>query len=73
MDMSYEKILRDAESLSRVDQLRLISELAEYLRTHPADEPRTSIMELEGLGKKSGKEWMLNNMLTVNVNHGIVT
>ncbi len=52
MEISYEKILHDAASLSRVDQLRLISELAEYLRTHPVDEPRNSIMELQGLGKE---------------------
>jgi len=40
------------ESLSRVEQLRLISELAEYLRVHTTPEKRTSILELQGLGKE---------------------
>jgi hypothetical protein len=49
MPLPYEDILRNAESLSRVDQLR---ELAEYLRTHSATETQTSILELRGLGKE---------------------
>jgi hypothetical protein len=52
MPISYETILRSVESLSRAEQLRLISELAEYLRTHVAPEARTSILELQGLGKE---------------------
>jgi hypothetical protein len=49
---SYDNILRSVESLSRVEQLRLISELAEYLRVHTTPEKRTSILELQGLGKE---------------------
>ena len=49
---SYDNILRDAESLSRVEQLRLISELADHLRVHTAPEKRNSILELQGLGKE---------------------
>jgi len=47
----YESILRSVESLSRPEQLRLISDLAEYLRAHAEPETRTSILELQGLGK----------------------
>jgi hypothetical protein len=40
------------ESLSRGEQLRLISELAEYLRVEVTPEARTSILDLQGLGKE---------------------
>jgi len=52
MATSYEPILRDAESLGRADQLRLLSRLAEYLRLHAAPEVPTIILELQGLGKE---------------------
>lgn len=52
METSYENVLRNVESLSRAEQLRLISELAEYLRTHGTTEARSSILELQGLGKE---------------------
>jgi hypothetical protein len=52
MLLRYEDILRSVESLSRGDQLRLMSELAAYLRIHAAPESRTSILELQGLGKE---------------------
>jgi hypothetical protein len=52
MATAYENILRSVESLSRTDQLRLISELADYLRKHTEPETRTSILELQGLGKR---------------------
>jgi hypothetical protein len=52
MAAAYENILRNVESLSRADQLRLISELADYLRIHTAPETHTSILELQGLGKE---------------------
>lgn len=52
MATSYENVLRNVESLSRAEQLRLLSELAEYLRKHGAPEARTSILELQGLGKE---------------------
>ena len=51
MPVPYENILRSVESLSRPEQLRLISDLAEYLRAQTAAETRTSILELQGLGK----------------------
>jgi hypothetical protein len=51
MATAYENILRNVESLSRTEQLRLISELAEYLRIHAALETQTSILELQGMGK----------------------
>jgi hypothetical protein len=52
METSYDNILKSAESLSRAEQLRLLSELAEYLRAHVPSEGRTSILELQGLGKE---------------------
>lgn len=52
MAISYEHILRNVECLSRAEQLRLISEVAEYLRLESAPEARTSILELQGLGKE---------------------
>ena len=52
MATPYENILRKVESLSREEQLRLISELAENLRMHPESEAQTSILELQGLGKE---------------------
>lgn len=51
MPTPYEEILRTVESLSRPEQLRLMSELAEYLRVHASPEPRISILELQGLGR----------------------
>jgi hypothetical protein len=52
MAASYENVLRSAESLSRMEQLRLLSDLAEYLSLHGAPETGTSILELQGLGKQ---------------------
>jgi hypothetical protein len=52
MATPYEDILRHIESLSPADQLRLISDLAERLRTQGQSKSRTSILELQGLGKE---------------------
>jgi hypothetical protein len=52
MATSYENILRHAELLSRPEQLRLLSDLAEHLRVNAAQETPTSILELQGLGKE---------------------
>jgi hypothetical protein len=52
MPIPYDDILRNVESLSRIEQLKLISELAEYLRMHAAPEARTSVLDLQGLGKE---------------------
>jgi hypothetical protein len=52
MPIPYEHVLRNVESLSRAEQLRLISELAENLRVEAAPETRTSILDLQGLGKE---------------------
>ncbi len=52
MSTDYENILRNVASLSRAEQLRLISELADYLRAHATPEARTSILDLQGLGKE---------------------
>jgi hypothetical protein len=55
MATPYEDILRHVESLSSAEQLRLISDLAEHLRTHGEPKPRTSILDLQGLGKEIWK------------------
>jgi hypothetical protein len=55
MPIPYEDILRTVESLSRTEQLRLMSELAEYLRVNSGPESRISILELQGLGKEIWK------------------
>ena len=52
MPITYEHVLRNVESLSRAEQLRLISKLAENLRVEAAPETRTSILDLQGLGKE---------------------
>ena len=52
MPLSYEHILRNVESLSRAEQLRLISDLAENLRAEAPPEVPTSILDLQGLGKE---------------------
>jgi hypothetical protein len=52
MPTAYDDILRSVEHLSRSEQLRLISDLAESLRVHSQLESHTSILELRGLGKE---------------------
>ena len=52
MPTPYEDILRTVESLSKAEQLRLISELAGHLRLDAAGVASTSILELQGLGKE---------------------
>jgi hypothetical protein len=52
MTQAYENVLQSVESLSRAEQLRLIADLAEHLRTQPAAGRRRSILELQGLGKE---------------------
>jgi hypothetical protein len=54
--VSYDNILRNVESLSRAEQLRLISDLAEHLRLQATPENRISILELQGLGKEIWKD-----------------
>lgn len=46
MEISDEDILRNVESLSQAEQLRLISEAGEYMRLQAAPEARTSILDL---------------------------
>ena len=51
MATPYENILHHVESLSRSEQLRLISDLAEHLRIQGSPRRGRSILELQGLGK----------------------
>ncbi len=51
MTKAYENILRNVESLTRVEQLRLISDVVERLRVHGGPDRRVSILALQGLGK----------------------
>ncbi len=55
MPVSYEDVLRSVEALSPTEQLRLIAEVAEYLRIHTEPESRSSILELQGMGKEIWK------------------
>lgn len=52
MTKAYENILRSVDSLNRIEQLRLITDLAERLRIEDGQAHRTSILELQGLGKE---------------------
>ena len=52
MSLAYEEILQKAGALSPDEQLRLISQLAERLQRGSSQERRTSILELQGLGKE---------------------
>ncbi len=51
-DPRYNSVKRSAQRLSRADQLRLIAELAASLQDEPAQQPRRSLLELQGLGKE---------------------
>ncbi len=52
MSVPYETILRSVTSLSREQQLQLMSDLAAYLSTQEPSASGTSILELQGLGKE---------------------
>ena len=49
---SYNKILEDAKRLDRIDQLRLLEEIAGAIRKKYAEEEKRSLLELAGLGKE---------------------
>lgn len=53
---AYESALQLAASLSREEQLRLISKLAASSEDSSASLPTHSILELEGLGKEIWKD-----------------
>ena len=50
--VSYQNALTMAESLSQVEQLRLIRELKARTGKGAFSEPKHSVMELRGLGKE---------------------
>ena len=52
MSSSYETILREVESLSETDQLRLVAQVSARLHGHAESESPASILELQGLGKE---------------------
>lgn len=47
----YDQAKRSVEALGRADQLRLIAELVTRLRGEVDREPRSSLLELQGLGR----------------------
>jgi hypothetical protein len=49
---TYQDIRRQVENLSPNEQLRLLEELAMMVRRRMLVKPKSSIMELEGLGKE---------------------
>jgi hypothetical protein len=50
---TYQDIRRQVEDLTPDEQLRLLAELAGIVRDRMIVKPKRSIMELEGLGKKT--------------------
>ncbi|WP_008316926.1 hypothetical protein [Leptolyngbya sp. PCC 6406] len=50
---TYQDIRRQVENLTPNEQLRLLEELAGIVRHRMLLKPKRSIMELEGLGKKT--------------------
>ncbi len=48
--MPYEEVLRHVRSLSRADQQRLLTDVAEQLQSKP--DGTKSMLELQGLGKE---------------------
>ncbi len=49
---TYLEILGRVQHLSTSEQLRLLEELAALVRQHVQDQPRHSLLELQGLGKE---------------------
>ncbi|WIG60904.1 MAG: hypothetical protein OJF49_003652 [Ktedonobacterales bacterium] len=53
---TYDEILSRAQQLDPADQLRLLSDLANMVRSHITSPAQHSILELEGLGKDIWKD-----------------
>ncbi len=49
---TYLDILGRVQHLSTAEQLRLLEDLAALVRQHVEDQPRHSLLELQGLGKE---------------------
>jgi hypothetical protein len=49
---TYQEVLEDVKHLRPEEQLRLLEELAAFLRRRIPTQPRRSILELQGLGKQ---------------------
>jgi hypothetical protein len=49
---TYQEVLERVKRLRPDEQLRLLEELAAFLRRRSAAQPRRSILELQGLGKQ---------------------
>ncbi len=60
--LEYSSVLRDAESLSKDERIRLIAELSKRLHGPSGDGSRKSILSLQGLGKEMWLISMLRNM-----------
>lgn len=52
MQCRYETVLREVGALSKPQQLRLLAHLNARLMGRISDESRTSILELQGLGRE---------------------
>ena len=50
--VTYHEVLDRVKRLSPDEQLRLLEELAAFLRRQMPTKPRRSILELQGLGKR---------------------
>lgn len=51
----YDQILEQVRGLSREDQLRLLSDIALFLREQDKKEPKHNIMEFRGFAKELWK------------------
>jgi hypothetical protein len=49
---TYQEVLERVKHLHPEEQLRLLEELAAFLRHRISAQPRRSILELQGLGKR---------------------
>jgi hypothetical protein len=52
MSTTYNEVLSRVRHLTAVDQLRLLEALSGMVRRQLSDQPRRSILDLQGLGKE---------------------
>src|SRR6266567_2330962 len=68
---TYDDVLSRIQLLAPDDQLRLLEDLAAIVRQRITGEPLHSILELEGLVKRSGRVSTPRNMLIRREMHGV--
>jgi hypothetical protein len=48
---TYSEVWQQVQRLTLDEQLRLLADLAMFIRSHAAEKPLRSVLDLEGLGK----------------------